>query len=336
MTGTGGGAPGARELYAAFAEREARGHSPSYRELAARASADAGLMELVGGLPAGKQQPNLLFGAVRHLGGPTGGGYPAFRAWVSGHWDRVRATVLARRTQTNEPGRCATLLPLLAALPQPLALIEVGASAGLCLHPDRYRYRYDGGAEFGDPRSPVVLDCATSGPVPLPDRLPEVAWRAGIDLDPLDVRDEDDVRWLESLVWPEQTRRLERLRGAVQVARAEPPELVRGDLNEAVRGLVARAPAGATPVVFHSAVLSYLEPDGVERFATTVRALPGHWISNEAPTVLPEVAGRLRPGQVPADRTVFVLALDGEPVALTGPHGQSLDWFGGPGGSAED
>ncbi len=40
---------------------------------------------------------------------------------------------MSKRTQTNEPGRCAVLLPLLAALPQPLALLEVGASAGLCL-----------------------------------------------------------------------------------------------------------------------------------------------------------------------------------------------------------
>ena len=39
--------------------------------------------------------------------------------------------ILARRTQTNEPARCAVLLPALAQLPQPLALIEAGASAGL-------------------------------------------------------------------------------------------------------------------------------------------------------------------------------------------------------------
>ncbi|MDH6703949.1 hypothetical protein P3T27_000650 [Kitasatospora sp. MAA19] len=318
-------------LYQAFAEREARGNSASYQELAERVAEDAGLRALLDGLPAAKRQPNLLFSAVRHLGGPVKDGYPAFRDWTVAHWDEVAATTLERRTQTNEAGRCATLLPLLAALPQPLALIEVGASAGLCLYPDRYRYQYVGevegsAEEFGAEGSPVTLECAVRGPVPLWDRLPEVVWRAGIDLNPLDVRDEEDMRWLESLVWPEQTHRLERLRGAVQVARAEPPYLVRGDLNATVRELVAQVPAGATPVVFHSAVLAYLSPEAREEFAATMRGLPGHWISNEALSVLPVVERRL-PRPAPAGSGLFALALDERPVAFTGPHGQSLDWF---------
>ncbi|MFE6050963.1 DUF2332 domain-containing protein [Kitasatospora sp. NPDC056446] len=328
------------DLYRAFAEREARGNSAIYQDLAEHVAGDDRLRTLLDGLPAAKRQPNLLFGAVRHLGGPVTEGWPAFRDWVAAHWAEASATMLERRTQTNEAGRCATLLPLLAALPQPLALIEVGASAGLCLYPDRYRYRYrhlsaDGtgapATEFGAVTSPVTLDCAVSGPVPLPaslrERLPEVVWRAGIDLNPLDVRAEEDVRWLESLVWPEQTHRLDRLRGAVRVARAEPPLLVRGDLNAAVRELVAQVPAGATPVVFHSAVLAYLPPEAREEFAVTVRELPGHWISNEAVSVLPAVARRL-PRPAPAGSGLFALALDERPVAFTGPHGQSLDWFG--------
>ncbi|WP_316520465.1 DUF2332 domain-containing protein [Kitasatospora brasiliensis] len=342
-----------RELYQAFAEREARGNSPIYQELAERVAEDDQLRVLLDGLAGTKRQPNLLFGAVRHLGGPVAEGWSAFRDWTAEHWAEVSTTMLERRTQTNEAGRCATLLPLLATLPQPLALIEVGASAGLCLYPDRYRYRYlagegDGGdgrdgrergsgsgsgtpvAEFGAVASPVTLDCVVSGPVPLTDalreRLPEVVWRAGIDLNPLDVRVEEDMRWLESLVWPEQTHRLDRLRGAVRVARAEPPLLVRGDLNATVRKLVARAPAGATPVVFHSAVLAYLSSEEREEFAATMRELPGHWISNEAVSVLPTVARRL-PRQAPAGSGLFALALDERPVAFTGPHGQSLDWF---------
>ncbi|MFJ6137621.1 DUF2332 domain-containing protein [Kitasatospora sp. NPDC092286] len=319
--------PETGELYRRFATREARGNSASYQELSERCAEDVELMGLVSALPAPKRQPNLLFGAVRFLGGPVGDGYPAFRAWVLARWEDVRAAMLRRRTQTNEPGRCASLLPLLAALPQPLALIEVGASAGLCLYPDRYRYRYDGRPEFGPGDGPATLECATSGPVPFPARLPEVVWRAGVDLNPLDVRDEEDVRWLEALVWPEQTARLERLRGAVRIARADPPELVRGDLNETVRELVARAPEGATPVVFHSAVLSYLPPEAREEFAATMRTLPGHWISNESPVILPEVLRRL-PRPAPADLAVFALALDEQPVAIAAPHGQWLDWFG--------
>ncbi|MFJ7246308.1 DUF2332 domain-containing protein [Kitasatospora sp. NPDC098652] len=343
------------DVYRAFAEREARGNSAMYQELAERTAGDAELLGRLDELPDAKRQPNLLFGAVRHLGGPVTEGWPAFHTWTVERWAEVSATMLERRTQTNEAGRCATLLPLLASLPQPLALIEVGASAGLCLYPDRYRYRYryrymagtgtDGAVdansaagsagsaeEFGAAGSPVTLDCAVSGPVPQLDaprkRLPEVVWRAGIDLNPLDVRSEEDMRWLESLVWPEQTHRLERLRGAVQVARAEPPLLFRGDLNATVRGLVAQAPAGSTPVVFHSAVLAYLSPEAREEFAATMRELPAHWISNEAVSVLPTVAERL-PRPVSAGSGLFALALDERPVAFTGPHGQSLEWFAG-------
>jgi hypothetical protein len=313
------------EQYRRFAAVEARGQSAPYDMLAGHIADDAELLALIDQLPASKRQPNLLLGAVRFLGGPVGD-YRDFRAWTSAEWDQVQQTMLGRLTQTNEPGRCATLLPLLATLPQPLALIEVGASAGLCLYPDRYRYRYDGGPLLGPADSQVVLDCRTDGRVPLPGQLPSVAWRAGIDLNPLDVNSADDVRWLECLVWPEQYERLRRLRGAVRIARAEPAHLVRGDLNQAVEDLVAQVPAGATPVIFHSAVLAYLPTEAQESFAETVRALPGHWIANEAPRVLPSV-GRHLPRSVPEDRAAFILALDGQPVAFTGPHGQSLDWF---------
>ncbi|MET8973414.1 DUF2332 domain-containing protein [Streptomyces hydrogenans] len=319
-------ASGTKARYQRFAAREARGHSPSYERLAGGVADDPGLLALIDGLPDERRQPNLLLAAVRFLDGPVGGDYAAFREWTVTHWTRVRDTMLERRTQTNEPARCAVLLPLLARLPQPLALIEVGASAGLCLYPDRYGYRYDGGPVFGDTASPVVLDCATTGPVPLPQRLPEVVWRAGVDLNPLDVADPQDVRWLECLVWPEQHERLARLRNAVRVASAEPPTLVRGDLDATIRDLVAAAPAGATPVVLHSAVLAYLPPEKRESFAATMRDLACPWISNEAPGVLPAVDHRLPP--LPdADTLLFTLALNERPLARTGPHGQSLEWL---------
>lgn len=326
---------GVEGLYRRFAANEAHGNSAVYEELAERVAGDGRLVELLEELPEAKRQPNLLFGAVRFLGGPVTAGWPPFRAWVEAHWAGIAATMRERSTQTNEAGRCATLLPLLASLPQPLALIEVGASAGLCLYPDRYRYRYsvEGAAvgEFGADESGadvVTLDCAVSGPAPVGHRLPEVVWRAGIDLNPLDVRSEEEMRWLEALVWPEQSHRLERLRGAVRIARTDPPHLVRGDLNAVVRELVAKVPQGATPVVFHSAVLAYLPPQAREEFAATMRELPGHWISNEALPVLPTVAERLPHGATPSRPGLFVLALDERPVAFTGPHGQSLDWFG--------
>ena len=73
------------------------------------------------------------------------------RAWVRRDPEQVRGVMRSRATQTNEAARCAALLPLLGLLDGPLALIEVGASAGLCLYPDRYSYDYDGRPVGADP-----------------------------------------------------------------------------------------------------------------------------------------------------------------------------------------
>ena len=149
-----------------------------------------------------------------------------------------------------------------------------------------------------------------------------VAWRGGADLNPLDVRDEDAMAWLANLVWPEQQERRDRLEQAIRIARADPPYIVEGDLFERLPGAAGEAGEHGTPVVFHSAVIAYLETDRREAFHDLMSGLVAagecRWVSNEAPHVLPRVAGDLT---VPVGR--FVLALDGRPVALTHGHGHA-------------
>jgi hypothetical protein len=98
--------------------------------------------------------------------------------------DAVRSIMLTYSTQTNEPARCATLLPAFAQLPQPLALIEVGASAGLFLVSDFYAYDYTG--YVIQPRDaeipPPLFTCSTNAATLLPATLPQIVWRAGLDL----------------------------------------------------------------------------------------------------------------------------------------------------------
>jgi hypothetical protein len=124
-------------LYQRFAEAEAHGRSPLYEELAVAIAGDESTLEFISELPRPKQQPNLLFAAVRFVCG-TPRDWEHFRTSLVVYGERIRQVMMKRRTQTNEPARCATLLPLLALLPPPLALLEVGASAGLCLLPDLY------------------------------------------------------------------------------------------------------------------------------------------------------------------------------------------------------
>ncbi|MGC5329383.1 DUF2332 domain-containing protein [Micromonospora sp. DT62] len=307
------------ESYVEFATREARGVSLTYERLSLAVSRDEEVLALLAALPQAKRQPNLLFGVVRLLGGPVDDP-AAFRDFALANWPAIEAELRTRATQTNEPGRCAVLLPVLAALPQPLALLEVGASAGLCLYPDRYAYRYgDHALGVGEP----VLGCAATGLTP-PDRLPDVVWRAGLDLNPLRVTEPADVAWLDALIWPEHTHRRARLRAAAAVAAADPPLLTRGDLADDLPALAARAPAGATLVVFHTSVLYQVPAPRRAVFADAVRRLPGHWISNESPDVLPHDAL-----PEPPDEALYnVLALDGRPLAWTSPHGQAMTWFG--------
>jgi hypothetical protein len=307
--------------YRTFA-REARGRSPAYEALAEAVAGDQEVLAFLARLPAAKRQPNLLLAAARYLLGEAPG-IDGLRDLVRRDAAGLARVMRARRTQTNEPARCATLLPALTGLRPPLALIEVGASAGLTLLIDRYSYDYGTRRIAGrDPQAPV-LRCEVSGPAPLPDALPEIAWRAGLDLNPLDVTSDDDVRWLSCLVWPGEGDRQQRLAAAVAAARRDPPAVYRGDLLTGLPALAARAPAGATLVVYHSAVLAYVSPAGRRRFARTVRGLAAAtWLSSEAPGVVPDV-----PLRTFRDST-FVLARDGRtPLALVDGHGDWLRWL---------
>jgi hypothetical protein len=307
--------------YRTFVE-EAAGSSPLYGRLAAEVADDRDVLRFLAELPVGKRQPNLLFAAVQYLHGAPEDGRELHRLVVE-DGERLRMTMTARATQTNEPARCAALLPVLARLDGPLALIEVGASAGLCLYPDRYSYEYDG-RSVGVHR-PVHLRCATTGPVPVPTALPEVVARIGIDLNPLDATDPDDVAWLRSLVWPGpiERERLDRLEGAAAVVAEEPPTLLAGDLLDRLPDALALVPDGATPVVMHTALLPYVGSDRRAEFVEAVRGLPVRWVAQEGAGMVPGTGQPYPGGWGP----YFVLSLDGRPLAHTAPHGGRLDWL---------
>ena len=302
----------------------AAGDSPCFEEWARGVAEDEEVLAWLGTLPALKRQPNLVFAAARWHGAPAPASYDALRAVLVEQEPAVRATVMARATQTNEVGRLATLVPVLGLVEGPLSLIEVGASAGLCLFPDRYDYSWPPAGALRGSGGPV-LTARASGPLPVPAAHPLVAWRGGVDLNPLDVSDADAMAWLENLVWPEQDERRARLRAAIEVARREPPLLRRGDLFDHVEGLVEEASPHGTPVVFHSAVIAYLEEPARRRFHDLMTSLVAQgrcrWISNEGRRVLPRVTGDR---DVPSGR--FVTALDGVPVAWSHGHGHTIEW----------
>ena len=294
-----------------------------YAEWAAGVAQDADVLALIAELPRGRRQPQLVFAVSRLLGAPEGA-YADFRDWLVSNWASVAPEAEQRMTQTNEPQRCAVLLPALSLIPGPIALLEVGASAALCLYPDRYSYRYRdaSGAETridpADGPSAVVLECAITGDVPLPTAMPSIVWRAGIDLAPLSVATGGDLRWLDVSVPPEAVERRERARDAAAIVRREPPTLVAGDATAELSALAATAPAGVALVILTAGTLVYLPRAAREAFAAEVARLGAHWLSFEAAGMV-ALRGEQQPG-------TFVLGLDGTALATASPHGEWIVW----------
>lgn len=267
-----------RERLRRFAEHVGT-QSPLYARLAETMADDLVAVDILGAAPYGQPPANLLFAAVQYLllagdGPELAAHYPSvsghgiepagdpvqlFHDFLVEHRERVTALVASRRVQTNEVRRCTTLLPAFTAAVEagrPLALIEVGASAGLNLLFDRYRYDY-GSIATGPEGSPLTLTCQVRGGLPpIPAEMPTVASRVGLDLNPLEVTDEESVRWARALVWPEQVERVARLEAAVAIARVDPPTILAGDALDLLPGEIAAVPDDAALVVYHSFVLN--------------------------------------------------------------------------------
>jgi hypothetical protein len=225
----------------------------------------------------GQPIPNMLFGAVHYLllkgeshrlrdyyptltetPLPPQEAYPDFCDFCHQHGDAIRALVKSRRVQTNEVRRCALTVPAFGMIAkianQPLALIEIGTSAGLNLLWDYYRFAYSDGAQTGNPQSPVDLTCALRGDYapPIPNPLPEVASRVGIDINPIDPLDEDETLWLKALIWPEYVERFTRMDHALAIAREHPPKSLKGDALELLPDVFNDVSADSALCVYHS------------------------------------------------------------------------------------
>jgi hypothetical protein len=166
---------------------------------------------------------------------PPADAHPAFREFVLSNASRLIALLETRITQTNEVGRCSFLLPSFAfvqrlAAGRPLALVDVGCSAGLHLRWDRYRYDY-GVVQLGDPGAAVTIKCALEGSVmpPIPLAFPTCTFRSGIDLSPIDLRDPIERRWFDALIWPEHASRRQLAAAAIDGLLSDPPRIVAGD-----------------------------------------------------------------------------------------------------------
>jgi hypothetical protein len=318
-----------QQRFTRFAREEAPGRSELYRDWAAGVAGDEAVREVLARIPETRRQPPLVFAVTRMLGAPLAA-YDLWREFVLAHADEIVQECASRRLQTNEPLRCAPL-PVLGEIAGPLALLEIGASAGLCLYPDRYSYRVRGASgelraalDPVDGPSRVVLESTVTGPLP-ELRMPDVVWRAGIDLAPLDARSDADRRWLEALVWPGETGRADRVAAALDIAASEPAQLVGGDAGERLDELVAAAPPDATLVVTTPGVLVHIPREPRTALVRRLQELDAHWLTIDPPALLDV----WQPAVDAASWDGFVVALDGRVRASADPLGRTWEWRAG-------
>ena len=330
-----------------FASAEAAGSSPLYERLARGVADDRELLALAAHRGPGQPPANLLLAAVHYLllggaAGPLRAFYPdlvadpdrgdpwaAFHAFCAAHRRALEGLLASRLVQTNEVQRAACLLPglVLAAArlgPAPMAMVEIGASAGLNLLWDRFAYDYRDGRPRGLAGARLRLVCALRGArrPELPDVLPAVSSRTGIDLRPVDVADADARLWLRALVWPEHRRRAQRLEQALALAQAEPPRVLAGDALELLAGVLEALPPGAGACVIHTHTVNQLEPAARDRLTellvAAARCRPLARLSIEA---IRGQGAELRLGWFEGGREVDAL------LARCDPHGEWLEWL---------
>ena len=352
-----------------FADSECR-RQPLYDAICRIAAGHPAILDLMQGTAAEQRRPNLLLAAVHELvlAGtahalaqyfPSVGGSRPVDAELAGHlvdFCRLNEVALRQRmstraTQTNEIGRCTVLWPLLRHLSastgrKKLALLDVGCSAGLNLGVDRYHYDY-GELQLGAAPGPAVpqIVCtllgkgrpSASGPEP------SIVCRMGIDPAPINLFDDEAVRWLRACLWPNDSVRRERMDRAITLAREQRwPVQQHADCSAAAVSWAESLPADVLPVIFNSWVLTYFNAAALARHIALMQALVQRcgaaWISAEE--------ARLRIGDevVPAlpdtadaehrSGTLWALMLPGQQrphttvLARSHAHGHWLEWLG--------
>jgi hypothetical protein len=257
--------------------------------------------------------------------GPTA--WPDIVRTARSRVDDLRAA-LDQPPQTNEVGRSAALIGGLLFFKHqfdlPVRLFEIGTSGGLNLRADHYRYQYPGG-QWGPPGSPVTIDDAWHGRLP-PEDAVRIVERRGYDIAPIDVTGTEGELNLLSYVWPDQSARLERLRGAIAVAREIPAELHRRKAADAVAGMTLAD--GALTVLWHSITWQYLDAEERAAIRDGVNALGAR-----ADAGSPFVHLTLEPGRensgAPMKFLVRARSWPGGDLTILGeghPHGPPVNW----------
>lgn len=340
---------------------------PLYRALAEAMADDRELLSVMSAARPGQWRPVLFFAALHllvlenpdddlaafyptvtgEIGPIHGDPVAALRRFMADHRSELASIIARRSTQTNEVNRTCLWFAALrhaasdpVAMGRPLALVEVGASAGFNLHIEEYGYDFADGTIYGNPGSDIQLHC-----LPVGDRvaelhrllqrpLPPIIERIGVDLHPIHAADAAETRWLKACIWAEQLERHDRFDAALNHSLEHPVHMIRDDALDGTADAIELCPPDAHVVVMNSWTLTYLERARRDAFASLLDVIGATrtltWISAEAAGINP--TSSLPLGPTGADTIVNMTRWrDGTRyrgvVARCHPHLRWIDWL---------
>ncbi len=337
------------EAFLAFARLECRETSPLYCSLSEAIAVDEELLQIAGQAPAGQPVSNLLFAAVHYLlvADPTHPladyyttcttepkdptqAFPAFKDFVLSHQREMIELLQTRLVQTNEVRRCAFLLPAFQfALryfePRPVALLEIGCSAGLNLLWDRYRYEYDESRDvyglYGDLSSPVLItsDFCADHPDVLSDPRPTVSQRIGIDLNVIDTSIPAEADWIKALIWPEHHWRRCLMDAAIKRRSEFDLDLRNGNGFAQVEEIATEVSLDSLLCIYHTHAANQISQAERESFLKTVNKLGHH---RDLVHIFNNLHDALLRLQIYRDGQLSEM-----PLVNTDGHGSWIDWL---------
>jgi hypothetical protein len=275
--------------------------SPLYRSLCLTAADDQAILELLTERRTGQQASYLLFGAAQYLllsgvqhplrdfypslvgsaASDASDAGPAFLDFCRSYRQELEELIRTRLVQTNVAKRAIGLKIAMSVIAErcarPVHLIEVGASAGIHLLFDRYRYVI--GDRVSGPRdAALIIDTQWRGAESPPDYQcsPPIASRTGVDLNPVDVTDPRERLWLRALVWPENQQEADLLSAALNNLAKDPLNIIPGDAIDICPGLGQRLPLGEPRVVFHAATRMHVPSERRADFDMAIDSIGEH------------------------------------------------------------
>lgn len=254
--------------------------------------------------------------------------WAAIASAIARHDDKLH-DFLDRPPQTNEVARSSALLGMSLHIANrykmPLALFEIGASAGLNLAFDRYHYILGEDREWGASSALVHIESEWRGTLPPIDAELEIAERSGCDRNPLDPAEPESVERQLSYIWADQHQRIERTSAALAAAASMPYRVEKADAADWVESKLAEEPTpGVVRVFFHTIVWQYLPEPTKRRIRDAMEAAGGN-ASADAPLIWMFMEAEDHPAGAILKMTSWPGG-ESETLGLSDYHGRWVDW----------